>query len=186
MRLALLLLLAAALVCAQDSFTPLFNGRDFDGWDIDTESAWSIRDGVVIGKTPGLKYNEFLRTKKHYSDFVLKLSMRIVGGKGNDYIVDGAGNDHMWGGKGADTFKVEVGGGSFDMIHDFRGKDTVMLADNLVIYSMEVSGGVTKMTLKDKDADMLDPAAGVLAVRGSFDESDIDWYAAPVVDEALL
>ena len=86
MRLALLLLLAAAEVWAQDGFTPLFNGRNLDGWDIDTASAWSVRDGVVIGKTPGLKYNEFLRTKKHYSDFVLKLSMRIVNGKGNSGV----------------------------------------------------------------------------------------------------
>ncbi len=86
MRLTLLLLLTAALVCAQDDFTPLFNGRNLDGWDVDTASAWSIRDGVLIGKTPGLKYNEFLRTKAHYEDFVLKLSMRIINGKGNSGV----------------------------------------------------------------------------------------------------
>ena len=57
MRLALLLLLAAALVCAQDGFTPLFNGRNLDGWDVDTASAWSIRDGVSLLKIDRIAYD---------------------------------------------------------------------------------------------------------------------------------
>ncbi len=86
MKLAVLLLLLAALVCGQDGFVPLFNGKNLDGWNVDTASAWSVRDGVLIGKTPGLTYNEFLRTKRDYSDFVLKLSMRIINGKGNSGV----------------------------------------------------------------------------------------------------
>ena len=79
-------LLGAGLLMAEEGFEPLFNGKNLDDWDVGTASAWQVRDGVIIGKTPGLKYNEFLRTKKHYSDFVLKATMRIIGGKGNSGI----------------------------------------------------------------------------------------------------
>ena len=85
-QLLLCLLVLTAFASAQDGFVPLFNGRNLDGWEIDTASAWSVKDRVIIGKTPGLTYNEFLRTKENYGDFVLKLSMRVVGGKGNSGV----------------------------------------------------------------------------------------------------
>jgi len=86
MRSILLTLVLAVFAQAQDGFVPLFNGNNLEGWDIDTASVWSIEDGVLIGKTPGLKYNEFLRTKKDYSDFVLKVTMRVINGKGNSGV----------------------------------------------------------------------------------------------------
>jgi len=66
--------------------TPLFNGRDLEGWEADTPGLWQVRDGVIVGKHNGLKYNDFLRTRKHYSDFRLELSFRLVGGVGNSGI----------------------------------------------------------------------------------------------------
>src|SRR5881296_1946335 len=83
--IAVLFLFAFGLP-AEEGFTPLFNGRNLDGWEIDTAGIWQVRDGMVVGKTPGLKYNDFLRTKKHYSDFILKLSFRLVNGVGNSGV----------------------------------------------------------------------------------------------------
>jgi hypothetical protein len=68
------------------AFQALFNGKDLDGWEVDTPNLWTVRDGMIVGKSPGLKYNDFLRTKKHYSDFILKLSFRLVNGEGNSGI----------------------------------------------------------------------------------------------------
>lgn len=72
-------------VAADDNagFIPLCNGKNFDGWVVDTASLWSVRDGVIIGKSPGLSYNEFLRTKKDYADFIFKGSLWMADGKGN-------------------------------------------------------------------------------------------------------
>jgi hypothetical protein len=67
-------------------FVPLFNGKNFDEWIVDTPSVWRLADGVIIGKSPGLPYNEFLRTKKDYSDFILKGSLWLANGKGNSGI----------------------------------------------------------------------------------------------------
>ena len=79
--LALFLLFTAALAAE-----PLFNGKNLDGWQVDTASLWTVRDGMIVGKHDGLKYNDFLRTKKSYSDFRLKLKFRLLGGKGNSGV----------------------------------------------------------------------------------------------------
>lgn len=78
--------MAAALPADGAGFVPLFNGVDFSEWEIDTASVWSLRNGVIIGRSPGLAYNEFLRTKKHYGDFVLKAGLRLIDGIGNSGI----------------------------------------------------------------------------------------------------
>jgi hypothetical protein len=74
-RNALLLL----LLCppAQDGYTPLFNGRDLEGWKADAEAKkhWTVKDGVLDydGK------NADLWTEASFADFSLKLSWRWSG-----------------------------------------------------------------------------------------------------------
>src|ERR1700752_1979115 len=61
-RSPILFLFATALF-AQD-FMPLFNGKDLNEWIVDTPDLWRVENGVIIGKSPGLKYNDFLRTRR--------------------------------------------------------------------------------------------------------------------------
>ncbi len=61
-------------------FVPLFNGHDLSGWEGDT-NLWTVRDGMLVGKSSGLKYNDFLATEKSYGDFMLKLTFRMIGGE---------------------------------------------------------------------------------------------------------
>jgi hypothetical protein len=70
----------------RDGFEPLYNGSNFDDFTIDTASVWSLRDGAIVGKSGGLPYNEFLRTKKHYTNFVLRAQLRLIDGYGNSGI----------------------------------------------------------------------------------------------------
>ena len=70
-------------ILAAEGFVPLWNGKNLDDWIVDTPSVWSVHDGTIIGKSPGLSYNEFLRTRKTYSDFIFKGSLRLIGGEGN-------------------------------------------------------------------------------------------------------
>jgi len=86
MKTLILALLLPAGLLAEAGFTALFNGRDMEGWEIDTPNIWQARDGMIVGRSPGLKYNDFLRARKSYSDFILKLSFRLVDGKGNSGI----------------------------------------------------------------------------------------------------
>ncbi len=88
MKPAVLVLLAAWVLGAQEDFRPLFNGSNLDDWIVDTPGVWRVENGVIIGVSPGLKYNDFLRTRKHYANFVLKASFRMIdpGGGGNSGI----------------------------------------------------------------------------------------------------
>jgi hypothetical protein len=79
-------LLLAAAAAAQPGFKPLFNGRDLEGWEPDTPGVWQVRDGILVGRHDGLKYNDFLRTRKHFRNFELRLKFRLVNGEGNSGV----------------------------------------------------------------------------------------------------
>jgi len=43
---------------------------------------WSVENGEIVGKSPGIKKNEFLSTTASYGDFVMKYKFRIVNTSG--------------------------------------------------------------------------------------------------------
>jgi hypothetical protein len=78
MNKLLLLVAFAAAAFAADGFVPLFNGKNLDGWDGDPR-LWSVKDGIIVGSTEGvpLEHNEFLISKKTYSNFILRADMKL-------------------------------------------------------------------------------------------------------------
>jgi prenyltransferase beta subunit len=72
-------------VLETSSFAPLFSGTDLAGWEGNTE-LWSARDGMLVGKSPGLGHNEFLAHRQPYGDFILSARFRLVDGKGNSGV----------------------------------------------------------------------------------------------------
>ncbi len=79
-------LLLTLPLLAEEGFSPLFNGKNLDRWEVDAPGLWQAQDGMIIGKSPGLSYSDFLRTRRTFSDFVLKVSFRLIDGKGNSGI----------------------------------------------------------------------------------------------------
>jgi hypothetical protein len=85
-------LLAATLLAAplfsQEGFQPLFNGKNLDDFLVDTPGLWRVENGEIVGVSTGLKYNDFLRTRKHYANFVLRLKFKMTDstGKANSGI----------------------------------------------------------------------------------------------------
>lgn len=79
--------LCATTLSAAEGFVPLVRGNSLDGWVVDTPGVWSARDGVITGRSEkGLPHNDFLRTAKHYRNFVLRLEFRLAGGSGNSGV----------------------------------------------------------------------------------------------------
>jgi hypothetical protein len=78
MRPVLLLLALSAGALADDSFQPLFNGKNLDGWDGDPR-LWKVRDGMIVGSTEGvtLDNNSFLITHRKFANFVLRLQIKL-------------------------------------------------------------------------------------------------------------
>lgn len=71
----------------EEGFRSLFNGKDFDGWTATKPELWSVRDGMIVGRHSGtLTANTFLATRDKFSDFVLRLSVRLVGDAGNSGV----------------------------------------------------------------------------------------------------
>jgi len=70
----------------------LFNGRDLAGWTVMYGGAWSVEDGVLVGRngkdwsTNPEKSGSWLRTEKQYGDFILEL----------DYAINEGGNSGIF------------------------------------------------------------------------------------------
>ncbi len=66
---------------ADDDFTPLFNGRDLDGWEQHSGKAeFRVEDGEIVGKTVSNTGNSFLCTKKSFGDFILEFEFKVAPG----------------------------------------------------------------------------------------------------------
>ncbi len=82
-------LTASALVPAaggsETGFASLFNGTDLSGWEGDP-FLWKVEDGMLIGRSPGIGYNDFLTTVSEYGDFVLRFEVHLLGNTGNSGV----------------------------------------------------------------------------------------------------
>lgn len=70
---------------AEEGFTALFDGQSLAGWQGDT-LLWLVEDGMLIGRSPGIGYNDFLATEKSFSNFILRLQVQLIDNKGNSGI----------------------------------------------------------------------------------------------------
>lgn len=70
---------------AEEGFESLFNGNDLAGWEGDP-FLWKVEDGVLIGRSPGIAYNDFLTTTKEYADFVLRFQIHLLNNVGNSGV----------------------------------------------------------------------------------------------------
>ncbi len=97
--LALLVFLSSSIALAEDKFTPIFNGKDLEGWNGDPE-LWRVENGTIVGSTEkkDLTHNSFLATKKTYKNFVLKAKFKLRNHnsgiqyrskQGDDFVVTG-------------------------------------------------------------------------------------------------
>jgi hypothetical protein len=82
----MLVLLTACASLAQEPKQParLHDGVSFAGWEGDTNNTWRIENGAFVGGTlqKTVPRNEFLATRRGYTNFVLRLKVKLVGTEG--------------------------------------------------------------------------------------------------------
>lgn len=82
MRCFLLCLLSslAQAAAAADSFTPIFDGKTWQGWE-GNRDVFRIEEGKIVagGVRDRVARNEFLCTTREYAHFELRLKVRLVG-----------------------------------------------------------------------------------------------------------
>lgn len=70
--------------CFENDFVSIFDGKTFNGWEGDTQTTWRIEDGMLIGgsREVTVPHNEFICTTRPYSNFILKLKIKLTGDEG--------------------------------------------------------------------------------------------------------
>ena len=94
---SLLLVPAVGCLCLVGCSSPisrpvsLADGKTFAGWEGDTAKTWRIVDGAFVGGSLIAKVprNEFLATKRNYTNFVLRLEFKLEGVPGQDMVNSG-------------------------------------------------------------------------------------------------
>ncbi len=89
-RIAPLLILASAFTLNAAEHQ-LSDGRTFNNWVGDTNKTWRIEDGAFVGGSLERKVpqNEFLRTTRSFTNFVLKVKFKLVGTAAGGFINGG-------------------------------------------------------------------------------------------------
>jgi len=115
MRIHAVLLMSMIASCApapsatEAGWTPLFNGKDLDGWVVNGTAIWKAEDGALVGGQEGdPKRGGLLATKATYRDFELSMEFLIdEHGKYNSgvYIRNDAGTS------GQTTYQINIGRG---------------------------------------------------------------------------
>jgi putative membrane-bound dehydrogenase-like protein len=65
------------ILATADNAKDFFNGKDLTGWDGDPK-LWKVENGEIVGKSPGLKKNDFLRSHMVAGDFRLSLKVKLT------------------------------------------------------------------------------------------------------------
>ena len=85
MKSAIAIAFAAALVSSTAATVPLCDGKTFAGWTGDTNKTWHIEDGAFVGgslKAGKVPHNEFIKTERPYTNFVLHVKFKLLGTNG--------------------------------------------------------------------------------------------------------
>ena len=73
------------MLATKDNVASIFNGRDLTGWS-GTDGLWSVENGELVGRTDGLKRNEWIVSDLSAENFHLTLEVKLVDNAGNSGI----------------------------------------------------------------------------------------------------
>ncbi|RED94974.1 uncharacterized protein DUF1080 [Marinoscillum furvescens DSM 4134] len=74
----MLLICSIGELAISQSWEPLFNGKNLQGWESNGGAAkYHVADGSIVGITQPNTPNTFLCTKKNYGDFILELEVYL-------------------------------------------------------------------------------------------------------------
>lgn len=118
--LTMLLVGMASLFSSAAEPTSLFDGKTLEGWDY-TEGLWRIEDGAVTVGSHEKKFpkNEFISTKKSYSNFELTLKIKCSGDPATGLINSGIQiRSARLPNGGVAGYQIDCGQGWFGKIYD--------------------------------------------------------------------
>jgi hypothetical protein len=102
----------------ETGFVSLFDGKTLDGWKEHTVGFWRVESGAIVGGDleNKVKQNEFLRSRKIYGDFELRLQFKLIGEKTNagvQFRTEEIPDDHEVSG-----YQADLGDGWWGCLYD--------------------------------------------------------------------
>ena len=121
----------------------LFDGHSFDGWEGDTEKTWRIREGAIVGGSlSGNPQNEFLATKRRFTNFRLRAEYKLVGTEGfvnggiqfHSRRIEDPANEMI-------GYQADIGAGYSGSLYDESRRRTMLVrADETLVRQLEKPG----------------------------------------------
>ncbi len=108
----------APLPATEDNVKTFFNGRDLAGWE-GNPSLWKVDNGELVGVSPGLKQNEFLRGQLLVGDFRLSCDVKLTPDAGNSGIQ--FRSEALAGGE-VRGYQADVGAGWWGKLYEELGR----------------------------------------------------------------
>jgi hypothetical protein len=201
--LAISLALPLSLAAAEPGKpVSLFDGKTFNGWEGDTAKTFRIQDGAIVGGslTDKVPRNEFLATTRPYTNFVLRLEFKLLGGpKANAGVqirTQRIPNHHEVSG-----YQADMGDGWWGSLYDESRRNKVLakadpqLTDKLVkrnewnTYEIRCEGkrirlainGTQTVDYTEEDAKL--PQFGIIAVQIHGGPPSEAWYRKIAIEE---
>jgi hypothetical protein len=135
-KLVLLPSFAIAVLLSGSSWAApisLFDGKSFAGWDGDTTNVWRIQDDAIAAGSLQKKapQNEFVRTKNSYTNFVLRVKVKLLGTEG---FVNGGVQVRSQPAKNPPNemvgYQCDVGEGWWGALYDESRRNKVLVKPN--------------------------------------------------------
>lgn len=141
-----------------------FNGKDLTGWTGDSK-LWKVENGEIIGTSPGIKKNEFLRSDMQVGDFKLTVQIKLKPNKENSGIQfrsEAQANGDVKG------YQADVGQGWWGKLYEEHGRalltkndgDQYVKVDDWNEYVVEARGSHIKTFINGKACVDLDDPKG--------------------------
>ncbi len=106
------------ILATPENVGAFFNGRDLTGW-YGANGLWSVENGEMVGRTSGLKQNEFLKSDMLLGDFRLTVQIKLVNNEGNSGIQfrsEALPDGEVKG------YQADVGAGWWGKLYEERGR----------------------------------------------------------------
>lgn len=102
----------------KDNLKLFFNGQNLTGWTGDS-NLWSVENGEIVGRSPGIKRNEFLVSDLRVGDFELKAKVKLTPNAGNSGIQF---RSSLESGGHVKGYQADVGKGWWGKLYEEHGR----------------------------------------------------------------
>jgi putative membrane-bound dehydrogenase-like protein len=109
------------ILATAETVKDCFNGKDLTGWDGDPK-LWSVANGEIVGKSPGIAKNEFLKSQMVADDFRLTIKVKLMPNKENSGIQfrsEALPNGDVRG------YQADIGAGWWGKLYEEHGREVL-------------------------------------------------------------